>query len=67
MRNEEQNHFAKAVAMQGGLFLLEYRDMYGHMAADEPLSGDDLADVLSAYAGGDDTWIKRYSWAPVEL
>lgn len=67
VRDEAQNHFAQATAMRGGLFLLEYRNAYGHVAADEPLDADELAAVLLAYAGGDDTWAERYGWAPVEI
>lgn len=67
IRPEEEGAFAKAIRLQPGLFLLEYSDAYGHMAADEPLDGAALAEVLNAYAGGDVAWVKGFSWAPVEL
>lgn len=67
VREGEGGGFAKAIRLQRGLFLLEYSDIYGHLAADEPLDASDLADVLNAYAGGDVAWVQRFSWAPVEL
>lgn len=66
VRDEAQNYFAQAASMRG-LFLLEYRNAYGQVAADEPLGADELAAVLLAYAQGDDSWAERYSWAPVEI
>jgi hypothetical protein len=67
VRDEAQNHFAQAAAMRGDLFLLEYRNAYGHVAADEPLTADELVAVLLAYAQGDDSWAERFGWAPVEI
>lgn len=67
VRDEAQNYFAQAASMRGGLFLLEYRNVYGQVAADEPIDADELAAVLLAYAQGDDSWFERYSWAPVEI
>jgi hypothetical protein len=67
VRDNEQNYFAQAAPMQGNLFLLEYRDLYGQMAADEPIEAADLAALLIAYANGDDSWISRFAWAPVEI
>ncbi|MBC8076502.1 MAG: hypothetical protein H7Y32_10545 [Chloroflexales bacterium] len=67
VRDEAQNHFAQVASMRGGLFLLEYRNAYGQVAADEPFDVDELAAVLLAYAQGDDSWAERYSWAPVEI
>ena len=67
VRDEAQNYFAQVAAMRGGLFLLEYRNAYGQVAADEPLEADDVVDVLLSYAQGDDSWAERFGWAPVEI
>lgn len=66
-QNDDEQAFVKVQRLQAGLFLLEYSDAYGHLAADEPVDDETLAEVLNVYTSGDTTWIKRFSWAPVEL
>lgn len=67
IRADEENAFTKAIRLQPGLFLLEYSDSYGHMAADDTFDQESLAEVLIAYANGGTEWLKNQSWTPVEI